>query len=195
MFERFFRSSTANTARVSRALSRGEIRRIRRGLYTTDLATPLPELVHRHIWEIVRIIAPGTVIGYRTAFELKPSADGVIHLVGPKKKRLELHGTRILIHEGPGPLNGDQPYMDALYLASQPRAFLEVLKPSRSGREFGHKGLSESESEERLDKLLRVRGEDGLHKLRDEARALREDLNAEDEFRRLDAIIGALLRT
>ena len=195
MFERFFQSSTANTTTVNRALSRGEIRRIRRGLYTTDLATPLPELVRRHIWEIVRIIAPGTVIGYRTALELKPSPEGVIHLVGPKKKRLELHGTRILIHEGPGPLNGDQPYMDALYLASQPRAFLEVLKPSRSGREFGHKGLSESESEERLDKLLRVRGEDGLNKLRDEARALREDLNAEDEFRRLDAIIGALLRT
>ena len=70
-----------------------------------------------------------------------------------------------------------------------------MLKPSRSGREFGHKGLSESESEERLDKLLRVRGEDGLNKLRNEARALREDLNTEDEFRRLDVMIGALLRT
>ncbi len=195
MFERFFQSSTANTATVSRALSRGEIRRIRRGLYTTDLVTPLPELVRRHIWEIVRIIAPGTVIGYRTALELKPSPEGVIHLVGPKKNRLELHGTRILTHEGPGPLNGDQPYMDALYLASQPRAFLEVLKPSRSGKDFGNKGLPEVEIEERFDKLLRVRGEDDLNKLRDEARALREDLNAEDEFSRLDSMIGALLET
>ncbi len=195
MSERFFQSSTANTVTVSRALSRGEIRRIRRGLYTTDLVTPLPELVRRHIWEIVRIIAPGAVIGYRTALELKPSPGGVIHLVGPKTMRLELHGTRILIHEGPGPLSGDRPYMDALYLASRPRAFLEVLKPSRSGREFGQKGLPDSEIEGRLDKLLRVRGEDGLNKLRDEARALREDLTAEDEFTRLDAMIGALLRT
>ena len=195
MFERFFSSHAAEATTVSRALSRGEIRRIRRGLYTTDLVTPLPELVRRHVWEIVRIIAPGTVIGYRTALELTPSPEGVIHLVGPKEKRLELHGTRIWIHEGPGPLDGDRQYMESLYLASRPRAFLESLKPSRAGREFGNKGLSREEIEERLDQRLRVRGEEDLNRLRDEARALSPTLDAESEFRHLDATIGALVGT
>jgi len=92
-------------------------------------------------------------------------------------------------------LQGDQPYMQTLYLASRPRAFLEALKPSRSGREFGNKGLSEEEIEERLDQRLRVRGEDDLNQLRDEARSLTADLDAEAEFQQLDATIGALLRT
>ena len=92
-------------------------------------------------------------------------------------------------------MEGDQPYMQTLYLASRPRAFLEVLEPSRSGREFGNKGLSREEIEERLDQLLRVRGEEDLNQLRDQARSLMEDLDAETEFQLLDATIGALLRT
>ena len=116
--------------------------------------TPLDALVRRHIWEIVRLIAPETVIGYRTALELCPSPEGVIHLIGPKEKKLEIHGTKIWIHEGPGPLDGDQHYMETLYLASRPRAYLEVLRPSRSGREFGNKGLPQAEIEERLDQRL-----------------------------------------
>jgi fido (protein-threonine AMPylation protein) len=195
MFERFFLGTAQNKDRVHRALSRGEIRRIRRGLYTTDLVTPLPTLVRQHIWGIVRLIEPGSVIGYRTALELAPSPEGVIHLVGPTERRFDVHGTKIWIHEGPGPLEGDQPYMQTLYLASRPRAFLEALRPSRSGREFGNKGLSAEEIEELLDQRLRVRGEHDLNQLRDQARSLAGELDAESEFQQLDATIGALLRT
>ncbi len=195
MFERFFSSNDQNATALSRAVSRGEIRRIRRGLYTTDLVTPFETLIRQHIWEIVRILAPGTVIGYRTALELSPSPRGVIHLVGPKEKKFDVHGTKVWIHRGPGPLAGDQPYMQTLYLASRPRAFLEVLTPSRSGREFGSKGLPRHEIEERLDQRLRIRGEDDLKELRDQARALCSSLGAEKEFRQLDGMIGTLIRT
>jgi fido (protein-threonine AMPylation protein) len=195
MFERFFLGTTATKDRVSRALSRGEVRRIRRGLYTTDLVTPLPALVRQHIWEVTRLIEPEAVIGYRTAIELTPSPEGVIHLVGPTERRFDVHGTKIWIHEGPGPLQGDQPYMHTLYLASRPRAFLEVLKPSRAGRKFGNKGLSAEEVEQRLDRLLRVRGEGELNHLRDQARSLAGELEAEEELQKLDATIGALLGT
>ena len=195
LFHRFFVSTSANATAISRAASRGEIRRIRRGLYTTDLVTPLDELVRQHIWEIVRLIAPETVIGFRTAFELSPSPQGVVHLVGSKEKKLEIHGTKIWIHRGPGPLEGDKRYMETLYLASRPRAYLEVLSPSRSGREFGNKGLPRAEIEEHLDQRLRIRGEDDLNQLRDDARVLAGLMKADEEFRHLDAIIGTLLRT
>lgn len=195
MFNRFFISSSEDAQAISRATSRGEVRRIRRGLYTTDLVTPLDALVRQHTWEIVALIAPGTVIGYRTAFELKPSPEGVLHLVGPREKKLDIHGTKIWIHRGPGPLEGDVQYMETLYLASRPRAYLEALQPSRSGREFGNKGLTLAEIEEQLDHRLRIRGEEDLNQLRDAARALAKPLEAEAEFRQLDGIIASLLRT
>lgn len=195
MFERFFTSDATNATAVSRAVSRGEIRRIRRGLYTTDTVTPLDQLVLQHLWEIIRLVAPGSVIGYRTAIDLALSPEGAIHLVGPKEKRFELHGTKVWIHEGPGPLEGDQQYMETLFLASRARAYLECLKPSRSGREFGDKGLPRDEIERRLDQRLRVRGQDDLNRLRDEARAVVDELDASEEFQELDAIIGTLLST
>ena len=46
-----------------------------------------------------------------------------------------------------------------------------------------------------LEKRLRIRGEDDLNRLRDEARRLSPTLDAENEFRHLDVVIGALLRT
>ena len=195
MFERFFASDSETATAVSRAVSRGEIRRIRRGLYTTDLVTPQETLVRLHLWEIVRLIAPGAVIGYRTAIELAPSPEGVVHLVGPKARKLEVHGTKIWVHKGPGPLEGDQQFMEALYIASRARAYLEVLKPSRSGRESGDKGLPREDIEARLDQRLRIRGEGDLNQLRDQARAMSDSLQAAAEFRQLDGIIGTLLRT
>lgn len=195
MFERFFVSDSRNATAVSRAAARGEIRRIRRGLYTTDTVTPLDALVRQHLWEIARLVAPGSVIAYRTAIELAPSPSGVVHLVGPNEKRLAIHGTKIWIHAGPGPLEGDQRYMGTLFLASRARAYLESLRPSRSGKLFGNKGLPREEIEARLDQRLRVRGDDDLNRLRDEARAIAGELDAADEFDELDAIIGALLRT
>lgn len=195
MFERFFAGTARNKDAVSRTLARGEIRRIRRGLYTTDLVTPLPELVRQHLWEIVRLVAPGSVVGYRTAIELTPSSEGVVHLVGRTERRVEIHGTRIWIHKGPGPLEGDQPFMTSLYLASPARALLEALMPSRSGHSFGRKGLPWEEIEEWLEKQLRVRGEEHLNELRDRTRSLSADLGAEAQFQWLDTTVGGLLRT
>jgi len=195
LFDHFFTSTAETAVSVSRALEKGEIRRIRRGLYTTDLLTPLPDLLQRHLWEVVRILFPGHVIGYRTALELKPSPEGTVHLIGPAERRLEIEGLKIWCHAGPGPLEGDRPYMNSLYLASRARAFLEVLQPSRSGRRFGDKALPRREVEERLDQWLRLRGETELNRIRDDARRLQDELGAQSEFSQLDGIIGALLRT
>lgn len=195
MFAHFFTSTADTAVAVSRAVAKGEIRRIRRGLYTTDLITPLPELVQRHLWEVVRLLFPGHVIGYRTALELRPSPESTVHLVGSIERRRDVEGLKIWCHQGTGPIEGDRPYMGSLYLASRARAFLECLRPSRAGRRFGDKALSRTDVEERLDHLLRLRGETELNRLRDDARSLRDAMDAHEEFRQLDGIIGALLRT
>jgi hypothetical protein len=51
------------------------------------------------------------------------------------------------------------------------------------------------EVEERLDEILRHSGESKLQRLRDDAREISEQLGLQDEFQRLNNLIGALLGT
>lgn len=188
-----FIGTAADSVALHRKVEAGRIRRIARGLYTTDLTSDLAAVVARNLWRIVDLIAPGTVIAYRTAFELRPSK-GRIFLVGRGRNDIELPGLLIRVSKGPGPQPGDTPYLTSLHLASRPRALLEGLKPTRA-RGGVARGLRHNEIEEYLDRELRISGEARLNLLRDEARALTTVLDAEDEFRTLDAMIGALLGT
>src|SRR3546814_5373652 len=49
--------------------------------------------------------------------------------------------------------------------------------------------------EEKLDKIVRVKGEDGLNELRDKARQVALVLGMDKEFGKLDRMIGAILST
>ena len=72
--------------RIRRGLVAGSLRPIGPKLYTSDLQTPLMDLVRREWKQIVGLIAPGSVIAYRTAIELEPTPEGVVHLVGKTKR-------------------------------------------------------------------------------------------------------------
>ncbi|HUF35047.1 MAG TPA: Fic family protein [Gemmatimonadales bacterium] len=157
--------------------------------------TDEPEaIVRRNLWPAISLLAPGTVIGYRTALEMAPAADGAVFLTGTTRKgQLELPGITLRLIPGPGPLEGDQPLFN-LHIASRPRALLEVLKPSRA-RATVARGLPRARVEEELERELRIVGEERLNRIRDQARAIAPVLDAEREFAVLDGIIGALLGT
>jgi len=193
-FDRVFKSSTGISAAVSAALSAGELRKIGHRIYTTDLQQPLAELVREYCWDIAGLVAPGSVIGYRTAIEMKPTDAGVVHLVGPSKKAIDLHGLIIAVHKGPGPLPGDTEFL-RLYKGSLARGLLESLKPSRHRSKVGLKSLSREAIESKLEQVLRLRGEKILNGIRDQARSIATQLGAEDRFAELDDIIGALQGT
>jgi hypothetical protein len=157
--------------------------------------TDEPEaIVRRNLWPAVSLLAPGAVIGYRTALEMAPATDGTVFLTGTTRKgQLELPGITLRLIPGPGPLEGDQPLFN-LHIASRPRTLLEVLKPSRA-RATVARGLPRARVEEELERELRIVGEDRLNRIRDQARAIATVLDAEREFAVLDGIIGALLGT
>jgi hypothetical protein len=75
------------------------------------------------------------VISDRTGFELRP-VDGSLCLIGAYARDIDLPGLRIRVRKGPPRLDGDQDFMDGLVLASEPRRFLENLRPSRTRRAF-----------------------------------------------------------
>lgn len=189
-----FLSTRDTSKRTSEAVAAGRARKIGPRLYTGNMTDEPEAIVRRNLWPAVSLLAPGTVIGYRTALEMAPAADGTVFLTGTTRKgQVEVPGITLRLIPGPGPLEGDQPLFN-LHIASRPRALLEVLKPSRA-RATVARGLPRSRVEEELERELRIVGEDRLNRIRDQARVIAPVLEAEREFAVLDGIIGALLGT
>lgn len=179
---------------MSRAVARGELRKLGPALYTPNLTDPPEQIVARHLWEIVARDVPGSVVSYRTAFTGRPGPDGTVFLSGPVSRRLDLPGLRLRVLKGPGPLPDDRPFVGGLVLASEPRLLLENLGIARE-RSGPRRTVPREQVELRLESVLRSRGEAGLNALRDRAGDLAPRMGAGREFALLDALIGALLRS
>jgi hypothetical protein len=187
-----FVSSSETTKTVGRAVRLGRARKIGPRLYTTNMADQPEDIIRRSRWRVVSLLAPGSVIGFRTALEMVPSGDGTIFLTGTGRHRIDLPGLRLRISKGPGPMAGDTPFMEHLHIASQPRALLESLRPSRGGLTTA-RGLPRVRVEELLERELQGGGEAKLNRIRDAARALVPELDAREEFEVLASVIGTLL--
>jgi hypothetical protein len=186
--------STSHLSRtISRAVKRGEVRKLAPRLYTTNLADALDAIVRRNLWPIVGLLLPDTVVSHRTALEAKPTEGGTVFLSGPYERIVELPGLRIRQLKGPGPLEGDTRFVQSLWLASQARALLECLGAKRV-RGSESPALPRSAIEARLETVLR-RGEEVANALRDQARSIAAALDATSAFAELDLLIGALLGT
>ncbi|HLX78610.1 MAG TPA: Fic family protein [Acidimicrobiales bacterium] len=187
-----FVSSSATTKAVGRAVRAGRARKIGPRLYTANLTDSPEDIIRRNRWRIVALLAPGSVIGFRTAIDMVPSQDGTLFLTGSGRHRIDLPALRLRIAKGPGPLTGDTPFMEHLHIASQPRALLESLRPSREGSTVS-RGLTHARVEEILERELQAGGETKLNRIRDGARALAPALDAIAEFEILTSMIGTLL--
>ncbi len=181
------------SARVGAAIKRGEIAKIGPRLYTSRVQDPPEQVVRGHLWDVVRLLAPGMVVGYRTALHAKPTPEGKIFLVGPYSRTLKLPGLTIRILKGPGVLPGDIPYGGGMYLASPARALLECMSVKRIVAESP--ALTRAELEAFVERRLRTAGERWANEVRDRAREIAPRLDLEDEFEDLNAMIGALLGT
>ncbi len=187
--------STAQTSRaVHTAVRAGRARQLARGLYTKDLGRPLEAVARQHWSTIAAGYFPGAVIVDRTALEFGPAEDGSVTLAADKRRDTEVPGLRLRARQGAGPLKADVRWMgENLFMSSRPRAFLENMRASRQRRGVS-RTLSRVELEQKLDDYAGGR-EENLRRLRDEARAVGEELAAQQEFEALDELIGAMLGT
>ena len=185
-----FLSTPQLASRVSRDLKEGRVRRLAPTLYTTNVAEAPESLVRRHLWQIASLVFPAAVISDRTAFEAGASTDGSVFLAGPTARDVALPGVTLRARQGCGPLSGDTPFL-GLYMASRARAYLENIPASRARKGVARR-LSRAELEERLERDVSARGESYVNALRDDARKLAPSLGLEDEWKELEALIGAL---
>jgi fido (protein-threonine AMPylation protein) len=188
-----FLSDASITARVSAAAKRGDLVKIGPRLYT-GLVQETPERVVRlHLWEIVRLLFPGLVVGYRTALHARPTPEGKMFLVGPYPRTQKLPGATIRVLKGPGPLQGDTPYGGGLFVSSHARALLECMSGRRVEAESPT--LSRSDLEEFVERRIRTLGERWANDVRDRAREVAPALGLEAQAEELCATIGAMLGT
>jgi hypothetical protein len=191
--------SESEDRRIRRMAESGEITRIVNGIFFKDEGEPRDIEIRRQWYRLVAKLAPGGVVTDRSGIETKPvqhTEMGPYHIyVSAPRSRwsYKLPGLTIHVRSGPGPVEGDIAFMGT-HLAGQERRLLDNLASSRSRGE-GRRTLGEAAVEAKLDEWCRTSGAQFLDGVRDGARNLAPLLEREDEFRRLNGIIGALLNT
>ena len=185
------RSGDADPAVLSRAVGRGTLRRLARGIYTGAADDDLAVVVRRNLWAIVGHAVPGAVVVDRSARRAGP-VDGVLYVDHRRTRPLELPGLRIQPRRGPGPVDGDMALPDGLWIASIARQLLDNLHRAKGAE---RRTLTDDEVEEWVETLLVARGETGLNRLRDQAKSLAPVLERTAAYGRLTAIIRAALTT
>ena len=190
----FGSASSRESTAISREVRAGRLRRIAPKLYTTNLIDPPESIVRRHLYRILSRYYPKAVVSHRSALEGGVSRDDTIFLTYKYTKRISLPGITIRLLQGQGPVEGDNPFMEGLFLASRARALLENLQPARA-RTTSAKSWPREEIERYLDEIARVHGDAELNRLRDHARRIAPALDLEAEFRTLDTLIGGILGT
>lgn len=188
----------ANAQRVSRLARAGRLRKIYSGIYTSDLKSPLEQIVRPNWQKIAEHLYPSSVVAYRSAQLGKPDDQGNIFLIyGKRARTIALPGLNLNILPGaPAIQNHDSTVNDIpygqLFFSSEPRRLLENLYTGK-GSEIRTMGRPWIESH--LSKLCTIRGEYKLNKLRDAAQSIAHELGLELQFKALTNIISALMRT
>jgi hypothetical protein len=178
-----------NRFALSKAASRGTLRRIARGIYTRSHEEP-SSVVRRNLWTIVGHLFPGAVISDRCARTLRPDASGVLTVVHPRSRPVDLPGLRVVPRSGAGPLTGDTPMPFGLWGASTERGMLDNLAGA------GARYLATEALEAWIvDIAAQANGARRLNDVRDRARRLAPVLGHPRTAERLDALVSAALAT
>jgi hypothetical protein len=190
-----FVSNKDISSAVSKAVQAGRLRKLASRLYTRNLTEEPESIVKRNWHALLKDYFPDALISDRTALENRPATDGSVFIISSASRDLVLPGMIFKTRSGHPPLDSDRPFLNSLRISSQPRAWLENMRPSRKRGGAVSRTLSKEELEERLDSLLRRGGERALNQLRDEARAVSQELKMAEEFHDLDNLIGTFLGT
>ena len=179
---------------ISKMKKAGKVVKIAKRIYTTNLNDTPENIIRRNLFYVLGELFPDAVMSHRSAFECSPTDDGHIYLTYHYTKRVKLPGVTVHLIAGPKALSSDYPFMGGLFMSSAPRAYLENLQ-RRYGNNGVSKCLTQEQIEEKLDRIVQANGEEELNVLRDAARAVASQLGMNAEFKILDALIGAMLRT
>lgn len=190
-----FVSDKGMSSAVSKAVRAGRLRKIASRLYTKNLTEEPEKIVKRNWHALLKDYFPDALISDRTALENRPAKDGSVFIISSGTRNVALPGIVFRPRRGHPPLEDDRLFLGSIRLCSTPRAWLENMRSSRGRGGAISRTLSKEELEEQLESLLRRSGEKALNRLRDDARAVSQELGMKAEFKALDDLIGTFLGT
>ncbi len=194
----FFVVDKQSANRLSAAAKKGQLKRLYRGIYSSDLENSDAEIIRKNWMKIVGHIVPTGILSFRTAFELKPkdfsSDNAIIFMTTTYEKTINLPGLVIKVLQGDNTLYTDQ-VLPNLAKTNIVRTLLENLSPVRLNKYKIVKTIGKNEIELYLAREMRLRKEKRLNDIRDEAKQIAHDLSMQQEYKLLNAIISALLST
>jgi fido (protein-threonine AMPylation protein) len=190
----FSSSNSRISEQISKLEGEGKIRKIATRIYSSNFTESAAEIVERNLFSILGKLYPNATLSHRSALEFKPTLAGHIFLTYTYTKKIKLADITLRFMEGHKPIEGDNILSGQLHSSQLERALLENMQVSRQiGAES--KTMTLPQIEERLEQIIRVKGEEGLNELRDRARVIAEIINMQSEFEKLNKVISALLTT
>jgi Fic family protein len=176
-------------------VARGDLARLSRGVYTTDVDAMPADVVRRAWREIVGRRFPGAVVTDRSAKWAQPH-DGYLFVAAQRDAVLELPGLTVVSHRAAGPVEGDIAIGAGMHMASRPRALLDNTRPTRRRGERPAATMQRDELADWVDHLCAVDGPQALSAYRDAAERLADVLDASPErVKMLNELVGAALGT
>lgn len=174
---------------------RGELVRLARGVYATEVDADPREVVRRSWREIVGRRFPDPVVTDRSAMWAQPH-DGYLFIASAREGSLELPGLIVVSRKGPGPIEGDIAMGAGVHLASRARALLDNTRPTRKRTDRPPATLARAELADWIDHLCAVDGAERVSTYRDTAEALADTLDVpRARVETLNEIVGAALGT
>lgn len=194
LLEIIFGSSNRSESRnIQLRLEKGELRKISSRIYSTNLTDEPDVIILRNWYIILSHFYPEAILSHRSAIEGRPTQNQ-IYLTYKTSRKIELPGLTIHLLNGPDKEFGTIHFFESLYRSSEARAYLENMERSRSNGQIS-KTLPRIELENKLEAIIRTRGEQELNRIRDEAKEISKTLGMESEFEQLSKLISALLST
>lgn len=187
-------SNKADSRIITTLLKQGEIRKIAPRIYTSNFSDEPSAIIKRNWFHILSGLYPDALLSHRSALEFVPTPNSDIFLTYTYTENVKLPGLTIHFLKGPLKIDGDNAFFTNLHASQEARAFLENFQETR--RKYAEpKTLTISQIEERLEAIIRARGENGLNALRDKAKKISSKLGMESEFKKLNQTISDLLAT
>lgn len=190
-----YATDPATRDRLGRRARKGELHRVRRGIYVDSHDPAGIERALNAGWaDIAAYLFEQPVAVFRTAAELRP-AQGYVYLAvpGAARRTVTVGHLRFVLTDGVCD-EGVEPFTPAMRRSNPARQLLENLASARA-KSGVRKTLGRDWVEAQLVQEAEQRGEQGLNRLRDEARRLAPALNLDAEFEKLNKMISAVLQT
>src|SRR5688572_7298249 len=157
----FASSDKAESRRITALLKEGQIRKIAPRVYTSNFSDEPAAIIKRNWFHILSALYPDALLSHRSALEFVPTSQGHIFLTYTYTEKIQLPGLTIQLLEGPQKIEGDNAFFGNLHASQEARAFLENFQATRR-KAAESKTLTRSQIEERLEAIIRTRGENGL---------------------------------